>query len=110
MARLLGGLEEATVPWASPPSFSKGVIMPNEQKFCFKVTIGFKDMDMSGGDNVDGPRWTGKWTDEQAILHVVATTEALAKAGALSMFYENSKAAVKICERLNKINLIVEAF
>ena len=36
-------------------------------------------MDMSAGDVVDGPRWSGKWLREMRTFHVVAPSKELAQ-------------------------------
>lgn len=78
-----------------------------EKNACYRVEVGFKDMDMSGGDNIDGPRWTGKWLDNVAVFHVVAPTRLLAEAGAVALCYEHEKPAVKSARKVCEVNLVL---
>lgn len=82
---------------------------PIEENNCYRVEVGFKDMDMSGGDVVDGPRWTGKWLDATAVFHVVAPTRLLAEAGAVALCYEHEKPAVKSARKVCEVNLVLSA-
>jgi hypothetical protein len=74
---------------------------------CWEIKVGFKEMDMSGGDVVDGPRWTGEWLDEVATVRIVAHDKDIASAVALSMFYEHQKAAVKSAKKLCGVHRVV---
>jgi hypothetical protein len=81
--------------------------MADDKLVCWEVKVGFKEMDMSGGDNVDGPRWTGKFTDEEVTRNIVARTEALAKAGALTLFYEHQGAKAKSAKKVCTVHRVV---
>ena len=74
---------------------------------CFKVSIEYQEMDMSGGDNVDGPRWTGGWIKTNIRRMVVAPNAALASAAAMHEFYDHEKATVKTVKKLFFIDSIV---
>lgn len=74
---------------------------------CWEIRMASKEMDMSGGDNVDGPRWTGGYVDSEVTLVVVAPTQALAEAAALSRFYSMDKAAVKKAKKLRDVDAVV---
>lgn len=74
---------------------------------CYRVTVAFKDMDMSGGDEIDGPRWTGKLVDRETVFNVVAESEALAGAGALTKYYDLEKAKVKKTELICEVAVVV---
>ena len=54
----------------------------------FRVTYGAKAMDMSGGDSVDGPRWTGGYVDYEQTALIVAPTKDFACAYVVSVFGE----------------------
>lgn len=74
---------------------------------CWEIEVGFKEMDMSGGDNIDGPRWTGEWLNEKATVAVVAHSAAVASAVALGMFYEHQHAEVKGAKKLRDVHAVV---
>jgi hypothetical protein len=83
--------------------------MANRDKSgCWEVRVHFKEMDMSGGDNVDGPRWTGRFLDNEAAITVVATTKLLAESGALSLFHEHQHAVVKSAQKLRDVHVVVQ--
>ena len=44
----------------------------------YRVTVRGIFMDMSGGDAVDGPRWTGDWVPRTVTMLVTAESEKLA--------------------------------
>ena len=50
-------------------------------------------MDMSGGDAIDGPRWTGGFVEMPAEAFVVAPSEGLASACILSTYGERDGGA-----------------
>jgi hypothetical protein len=93
---------------------------------CWEVEVAWKEMDMSGGDNVDGPRWTrrwldmtsklavdgprwtGRWLDMTSKLAVVAHTDALASAAAVSLFSHISKASVQGVTKLCDVAAVVQ--
>lgn len=64
---------------------------------CWKVTIGFKDMDMSGG-----------WLDADSTINVVAKTKELAGAAAMSTFYDHQNATVKKVNKICDVHLVVD--
>lgn len=74
---------------------------------CWKVKVQFKDMDMSGGDNIDGPRWTGGHVDRDTALVIVAPTRELASAAALSLCYEHQKATVASVTKMSEVHAVV---
>lgn len=74
---------------------------------CWKVKVKVKDMDMSGGDNIDGPRWTGGYVDRDATLFIVAPTKELASAAALSLCYEHQNAAVASVQKVNDVHAVM---
>lgn len=74
---------------------------------CWEIEVGFKQMDMSGGDAVDGERWTGKWLDVKATVAIVATDEAIASAVALTLFYAHQRPAVKEVKKLRDVHAVV---
>jgi hypothetical protein len=76
---------------------------------CFEVKVGWGEMDMSGGDNIDGPRWTGKRLQVERGLVIVAPTKELAEAAALSLFFEHEKAKVKTSKRLSDVHAVIRA-
>jgi len=78
-----------------------------DKTICWKVELRFKDMDMSGGDNVDGPRWTGGYVDCERALVIIAPTKELAGAAALSLCYEHQKAEVKSTRKLYEVDATV---
>lgn len=81
--------------------------MDAKLSICWKVEVQFKDMDMSGGDVVDGPRWTGGFVDRDRSLVIVAPTKGLASAAAISLCYEHQKAKVASVEKIAEVNAIV---
>jgi hypothetical protein len=81
--------------------------MDAKLSICWKVKVQFKDMDMSGGDNVDGPRWTGRYLDRDTTLAIVAPTEELASAAALSLCYEHQAAKVASVLKVSDVHAVV---
>ena len=81
--------------------------MDAKLSICWKVDVKFKDMDMSGGDNVDGPRWIGGCVDCDKTLVIVAPTKELASAAALSLCYEHQTAKVASVKKVSEVNAIV---
>jgi hypothetical protein len=81
--------------------------MMSKKLGCWEVEIRFKDMDMSGGDAVDGPRWTGKWLDVKTTFVIVALTQKLAEAAALSRMYLNQKAEVESANKVCDVDAVV---
>jgi hypothetical protein len=60
--------------------------------YLWEVIVSWQKMDMSGGDVVDGPRWTGGHIPVESTLFIVAGSEDLAKAAAANLFYGHQKA------------------
>lgn len=81
--------------------------MDAKLSICWKVALKFKDMDMSGGDAVDGPRWTGGFIDCDTTLVIVAPTKELASAAALSLCYEHQKGVVASIKKMSDVNAVV---
>lgn len=80
----------------------------DEKPGCWEIKVQWQDMDMSGGDNVDGPRWTGKYVATDSALVIVAPTKELAEATAVSVFYEHQKAKVKSAKKLRDVDAVVQ--
>jgi hypothetical protein len=78
------------------------------KQLVWEVVVSLQEMDMSGGDNVDGPRWTGGFVEGDTSLVIVAPTKELAEAAAMTGFYEHQKAKVKKSKKLREVHAIVE--
>lgn len=78
------------------------------KQVAWEITVALQEMDMSGGDNVDGPRWTGGYVEAGGTLVIVAPTKELAEAAAVAGFYEHQKATIKKSKKLRDVNAIVQ--
>lgn len=76
--------------------------------YCYEVVIEWRDMDMSGGDAIDGPRWTGGHISRESRLAIVAENQLLAESGAIALFYEHQLPHVKATKQLHEVNAIVQ--
>ena len=72
----------------------------------FRCEVEWGEMDMSGGDNVDGPRFTGEYIRTTSDVWIGADSAELAEAAALELFYEHQKATV-VTVTLESENLVV---
>ena len=68
--------------------------MLDEELHVYRVKYGAKAMDMSGGDAVDGPRWTGGYVDYEQTALIIAPTKDFAAAYAVSVFGERDGGTV----------------
>ena len=80
----------------------------NNKWVCWEVEVAWKDMDMSGGDTVDGPRWTGRWLDVTSKVVIVSPTDALASAAAVSLFSSIQKASIQGVTKLRDVAAVVQ--
>lgn len=80
---------------------------PISGKHCFRVTVCWKEMDMSGGDNIDGPCWTGGYVDARRVVHIVAPTAEIAGAAAVASHYGHEKAVVESVEAIAPVYLVL---
>ena len=76
--------------------------------FCWEVEVAWEDMEMLGGDKVDGPRWTGRWIDVTSKVVVVSPTDALASAAAVSLFSSHQKASIQGVTKLRDVAAVVQ--
>ena len=81
--------------------------MINQELRVYKVRYTAEYMDMSGGNSVDGPRWTGGYVDHPDIALVVAATEDFAAAYVISVCGEND-GGTKITKQQSKYILEIK--
>lgn len=72
----------------------------------YRLIIEIQEMDMSGGDNIDGPRWTGKWVPAKVYMTIVAPASKIAREVAKIQFHRSSKPRVLECKKLYEVNVI----